>query len=215
MQHAGAIPRKIAAVAAVRFGQKPLEIAGLVTVVLSHRRHRGPGARLQQLRVVDALARTALQPAILAARRASGCPRDYADLGALARVRHRAIHGREDLVHLLERFDRRKRAAQVASDTVALEYRSDVLANVAAGAILFAIEKLDEQLGVPAHRLHITKPSGGFAIARSASSQEISPASARNAATRSPNSHRAPEATATYHHAVAAGLAHHANGVVC
>src|SRR5690606_28852014 len=73
-------------------------------------------------------------------------------LGIRSRVRSIVIELREQLVDVRQALRRRESGADVAADGIALEIPGDVLADVAASAIL-VIEEVDEQLSVTAERI--------------------------------------------------------------
>ena len=101
--------------------------------------------------------------------------------------------------------------AQVAADRVALEVPGDVLADVAAAALL-AVEELDEQLGVPAERRRDLPERRVRLGARRLLGVDLARARAerRREVAEQP---RAPEAAAADDDAVAAGLVDHADRV--
>ena len=126
--------------------------------------------------------------------------------GGAARVRRIQVEGGQKAVDLAEAGNGRQRRARLAADRIPLEVPRDVLADVAASAI-FVLEELDQQLGVPAEGVgdESERRVDGRGGGRAGSAER-----AREVAEQPGPA----QASAPDHDAVAAGLVHHARGVL-
>ncbi len=109
-------------------------------------------------------------------------------------------------IDLVEAGRGRERCARVSADGVTLEVPGDVLADVAASALL-VFEELDEQLGMAPEGIG---DEAEVRIDRCGRRRAGRPESPREIAEQP----RTPEASAPDHDAVAAGLVHHPHGVL-
>jgi hypothetical protein len=105
--------------------------------------------RFGQLCPMRLLKFSAVEPSVRERRlfgRASATP---LALSVLTGVRLIPVELPEQVIHHRKRLHRGKAGPQFAADRVSLEIPGNMLADVAARTILVAVEKLDEQLGMP------------------------------------------------------------------
>jgi hypothetical protein len=72
--------------------------------------------------------------------------------GIGTRVRRVTVEVGEDCVHFLKAIDERQSRPGFSTDGIPFEIPRDVFADVAT-PVVFVLEELDEQLGVPAERV--------------------------------------------------------------